>query len=190
VADPDLVLASGSPRRLELLRLVDLDPQVRVPEVDEQPRDGEDAVAYAARVARDKMDAVEAPGAVVLAADTTVILDGRPLGKPRDAQDATDMLRQLRGREHVVVTAVAVRDAQGAVTETAVHTRVTFAEISDQAIDWYVATGEPLDKAGAYGIQGRAAAFVQRIEGSWTNVVGLPLAQTCVLLRAAGVSLP
>ena len=184
------MLASRSPRRLELLRLLDLEPVVRVPQVDEQVRDGEDPVTYVTRVARDKIAAVQAPGAVVVGADTTVILDDQPLGKPRDPRDAVDMLRRLRGREHVVVTAVAVRYTTGAIAHAAVHTYVTFAALTDEAIEWYVATGEPLDKAGAYGIQGRAAAFVERINGSWTNVVGLPLTETCVLLRAAGVRVP
>ena len=190
MAEPALVLASGSPRRLELLRLLDLDPQVRVPHVDEQPRPGEEAVAYAARVARDKIAAVDTPGAVVLAADTTVIVDGEPLGKPADADAAAALLRRLRGRDHVVVTAVAVRDADRGLSQTVVTTDVTFSWIADDTIDWYVATGEPLDKAGAYAIQGRAAAFVERINGSWTNVVGLPLTETRALLRDAGLHVP
>ena len=190
MAEPRLVLASGSPRRLELLRLLDLDPEVRIPHVDEQPRPGEEAVAYAARVAYEKIAAVPAPGAVVLAADTTVILDGEPLGKPEDADGAAAMLRRLRSRDHTVVTAVAVRNAGGDVTQATVTTKVSFSPLSDDLISWYVATDEPLDKAGAYAIQGRAAAFVERIDGSWTNVVGLPLAETVELLRAAGLRVP
>ena len=161
------------------------------PDVDETPLDGEDPVTHVIRLAKAKACAVAtAGGEVVLAADTVVILDGAVLGKPRDADDAVGMLRRLRGRAHTVATGVAVARHSGAVVETVVSTEVVFAAISDAAITAYVATGEPLDKAGAYAIQGGAAAFVTRINGSWTNVVGLPVVETLDLLRDAGVAVP
>ena len=188
---PVLVLASGSPRRVELLRLAGLEPVVCPPEIDEARRPGESAVAYVARLAREKARcAPVAEGTVVLAADTAVVLDGDLLGKPSDAEEAAAMLMRLRGRSHRVSTGVAVLTAAGALAETVLTTEVAMAPISNEAIAGYVATGEPLDKAGAYGIQGRAAAFVARIDGSWTNVVGLPLVETLDLLRDAGVEVP
>lgn len=185
----DVILASGSPRRLALLRLVGLEPVVRPVDVDERPHPGEAAPEYVARLARDKAAAVAENGAVVLAADTTVVLDGEVLGKPRDAAHAADMLQRLQGRGHAVSTGVAVL-AGGQLHELVVTTEVEMVALERRTIDWYVGTGEPLDKAGGYGIQGRAAAFVRRIDGSWTNVVGLPLAEACALLRKAGVALP
>jgi septum formation protein len=183
-----LVLASGSPRRLELLRAAGLEPLVRPPDVDEAPRPGEAPVPYVARVARDKVRAVpREDGEVVLAADTTVVIDGEPLGKPADAAHAADLLRRLTGSAHHVTTAVAVLDAAGALTESVVTTEVRMVALDDAAIAAYVATGEPLDKAGAYAIQGRAAALVERIDGSYTNVVGMPLVETLRLLAAAGI---
>ena len=192
VADPAaLVLASASPRRRELLRLAGLDPQVRPADVDETPADGEDPVAHVVRLAKAKACTVPAAdGEVVLAADTVVILDGAVLGKPRDEADAVGMLRRLRGRAHTVVTGVAVAHPTRGFAQTVVSTEVVFAAISDAAIAAYVATGEPLDKAGAYAIQGGAAAFVTRLNGSWTNVVGLPVVETLDLLRDAGVAVP
>lgn len=185
---PSLVLASGSPRRLELLRAAGLDPLARPPDVDEAPRPGEAPVPYVVRVARDKVRAVpREDGEVVLAADTTVVVDGEPLGKPADAAHAADLLRRLAGSAHHVTTAVAVLDAVGGLTESVVTTEVRMVALDDAAIAAYVATGEPLDKAGAYAIQGRAAALVERIDGSYTNVVGMPLVETLRLLAAAGV---
>lgn len=188
---PRLVLASASPRRRELLELAGLDPVVVPADVDEAALPGEDPVAYVARVARAKADgAPVAGGAVVVAADTTVVLDGHRLGKPRDAQDAVAMLRRLQGRGHLVLSGVAVLRPGGQIAQTVVTTQVVMAPLSREAIDAYVATGEPLDKAGSYGIQGRGAAFVARIDGSWTNVVGLPLVETLDLLRDAGIAVP
>jgi septum formation protein len=187
---PRLILASASPRRLELLRLAGLEPVVQPADIDETPLHGEDPVPHVLRLARDKACAVTADDAVVLGADTTVVLDGEVLGKPADAATAVAMLSRLRGRTHTVWTAVAVTDPLGRVAETVVSTEVVFAPLSDAAIAAYVGTGEPLDKAGAYGIQGRAAAFIPRINGSWSNVVGLPLVETLELLRDAGVALP
>jgi septum formation protein len=185
----ELVLASGSPRRKSLLSDVDVDFVVVPADVDESSLVGEDAKTYVARVATLKAQTVREshPNAVVLAADTTVDRDGVILAKPVDAADATSMLRSLSGREHFTHTAVCV--AQGDLVDTVVvSTAVTFRSLGTEEIDWYVRTGEPLDKAGAYGIQGRAAGFVTSISGSVSNVVGLPLAETVGLLRKAGVN--
>ncbi len=173
---PRLLLASSSPRRLALLRALGLEPEVRPADVDETLRPGEDPHAAAERLARAKASAVaaEAPeGAVVLAADTIVVLDGEALGKPRDAEDARRMLRALRGRAHDVVTGVALaRD--GALVSGRETTEVVFAAMTDEEVDAYVATGEPADKAGAYALQGLGGLFVERISGTPSNVVGLP----------------
>ena len=185
----ELVLASGSPRRKSLLSDLDIDFLVVPADVDESSLVGEDAKTYVARVATLKAQTVREsyPNAVVLAADTTVDRDGEILAKPVDAADAALMLRSLSGREHFTHTAVCV--AHGDLVDTVVvSTAVTFRSLSTEEIDWYVRTGEPLDKAGAYGIQGRAAAFVSSISGSVSNVVGLPLAETIGLLRKAGVN--
>ena len=185
----ELVLASGSPRRKSLLSDLDVDFIVVPADVDESSLVGEDAKTYVARVATLKAQTVREsyPNAVVLAADTTVDRDGEILAKPVDAADAASMLRSLSGREHFTHTAVCV--AHGDLVDTeVVSTAVTFRCLGTEEIDWYVRTGEPLDKAGAYGIQGRAAAFVSSISGSVSNVVGLPLAETIGLLRKAGVN--
>lgn len=181
-----LVLASGSPRRHQLLTSVGVAFSVAAPDIDETPSDGEDPVAYVERLARAKAAAVHAgPTDVVLAADTTVALDREILGKPADAADARRMLRSLSGRTHDVHTGVAVRDGSG--TRSAVETtRVAMSSIAPDDLDWYVRTGEPLDKAGAYAVQGSGALFVRSIEGSASNVVGLPLTLLAELLAAAG----
>lgn len=187
-----LYLASQSPRRRELLaqlgvtfEVIDVDvPEVRA--VGESPR------AYVERVARQKTSAglrgVQSrdPGAVVLGADTEVVLDDRVFGKPRDAADAAAMLRALSGRTHVVISVVCCA-RQGAAEVAACESTVTFADLSDAAIARYVATGEPFGKAGAYAIQGRAAAFIQHLSGSYSGVMGLPLFETAALLRRAGI---
>ncbi len=160
----------------------DIDPA----DVDETPHDGEAPAPYVRRIARAKADAVAArhPGRTVLAADTTVVLGAAILGKPADRADAARMVRALAGREHEVLTAVAVaRDGQ--VDEHVESTRVTFAPMTEGEIAWYVASGEADDKAGAYGIQGLAARFIPRIEGSYSNVVGLPVAVVHGMLTAA-----
>ncbi|MCH1489926.1 MAG: Maf family protein [Ilumatobacteraceae bacterium] len=185
----ELVLASGSPRRKSLLSDLDVDFIVVPADVDESSLVGEDAKTYVARVATLKAQTVREsyPNVVVLAADTTVDRDGEILAKPVDAAAAASMLRSLSGREHFTHTAVCV--AHGDLVDTVVvSTAVTFRSLATEEIDWYVRTGEPLDKAGAYGIQGRAAAFVSSISGSVSNVVGLPLAETIELLRKAGVN--
>lgn len=157
-------------------------------DVDESTVKGESAIDYVQRVATLKATTVSLahPLDVVLAADTTVDRDGTILAKPIDDDDATSMLRSLSGREHLTHTAVCVASA-GTIKTALVSTAVTFRALSDEEINWYVGTGEPLDKAGAYGIQGRAAGFVASISGSVSNVVGLPLAETTELLRTVGV---
>ena len=181
-----LILASASPRRAELLRSSGFEFDVEAANVDETPRAGEPPAAYTQRVARDKARHVAASHAgehaVVLGADTEVVLGRRILGKPADEDDARRMLRTLAGHVHEVLTAVVIVREDKEAAEV-VTTRVWFAHMTDAEIDWYVASGEPMDKAGAYGIQGRGARFVERIDGSWSNVVGLPVAVVHRLLR-------
>ena len=188
MAEPTLVLASGSPRRAALLARLGLSPEIRPPEVDERPREGEHPAALVARLAESKARAVRRVGdrEVVLAADTVVVLDEEALGKPVDDAAAAEMLRRLSGRTHEVVTGVAVH------TDAACHratqtTRVRFQDLTEVEIAWYLGTGEPRDKAGAYGLQGAGAALVDRVDGSDTNVIGLPLSTAVRLLRAAGL---
>jgi septum formation protein len=184
-----LVLASASPRRRELVASLGVPFEVVVSDIEEtlDPVPLPEAVA---RLALRKARAVAAsrPAAIVLAADTIVVIDGQALGKPADADEARAMLRTLRGRTHEVMTGVAVVDA--ATGRDAVDTdisRVTMAAFSDAAIDCYVASGEPLDKAGAYAIQGAGGVFVDEVRGSVTNVVGLPLATVVRLLEVHGI---
>jgi septum formation protein len=184
-----LILASASPRRADLLTSAGFTFDVSPAEVDETPRDGELPDAYALRVARDKAEAVAATrgtAAPVLSADTVVVADGRLLGKPADEQEAIEMLRLLSGRVHAVHTAVVVLTRRGQLAEV-VTTRVRFVALTADEIRWYVSTGEPYGKAGAYAIQGRGSRFVDWIEGSWSNVVGLPVATAYRLLAQAGV---
>lgn len=179
-----LVLASGSPRRRELLAGIGLDFEVRPADIDESLRPGEGPPEYVRRLSVEKAEAVAADDEVVIAADTTVDVDGRTLEKPIDDGHARSMLRLLSGRSHAAHTGVTVLAPSGATT-IVVSTTVRFVELDDEMIEWYLATGEANDKAGAYGIQGPAGAFVERIDGSVTNVIGLPLAETLVLLRQA-----
>ena len=176
-ADHRLILASGSPRRRELLEMLGLPFRVIVPAVDETRKTSEVPDRYVVRVARDKALAVarQEPGAVVLAADTAVVLRAEEVfGKPRSAEEAVAMLQRLEGRTHQVMSAVAV--AQGERVEHAIDiTDVTFRTLPQRMIEDYVATGEALDKAGAYAVQGHGALYVEAIEGSYSNVVGLPL---------------
>ncbi|WP_242346895.1 Maf family protein [Anaeromyxobacter terrae] len=186
-----LVLASQSPRRRELLAQLGVPHEVLPANTDESVRPGEPAREYVARVAREKARAV--PGELVLAADTAVVLGGEVLGKPRDAEDARRMLAALSGSAHEVLTGVCIRRLMGADAlelEAVVSTTVRFAPLDPASIAWYVGTGEPLDKAGAYAIQGAGGAFVLAVQGSVSNVVGLPLAETAELLRRAGHPLP
>ena len=198
-----LVLASSSPRRRELLTQAGFKFEVQAANIPEDPRPNEDPIAYVVRLAREKAEAVfreitkapasdqrasaalQVPAAAlqVLAADTTVTLDNQILGKPENPADAARMLRLLSGRTHRVITGVAVVTATH--TEVAAEvTGVTFLTLSDQEIETYIATGEPMDKAGAYAIQGRAARWIPRIVGDYFNVVGLPIALVSTLLES------
>ncbi|HEX4138143.1 MAG TPA: Maf family protein [Bryobacteraceae bacterium] len=182
-----LVLASRSPRRAELLAAAGIEFTVRVTDIDETPLAGEAPRDYVLRMAETKARAVEVNNdagneEVILAADTTVVLANEIMGKPVDDADATRMLRALAGNRHEVLTAIAVKRAGHIVTDIAT-TSVWFARLSEAEIAEYVASGEPMDKAGAYGIQGLASKFIDRIEGSYSNVVGLPVAPTYRLLR-------
>lgn len=185
---PRIILASQSPRRRELLTLVGIAHEVRPADIDESVLPGEVPEAHAERLAREKAHTVAAlePGGVVVAADTIVVVDGRILGKPTDDADARRMLRDLAGRAHTVFTAMAV--ARGERTVSAVErVAVTVRPLADDEIAAYVATGEPRDKAGAYGIQGHGATLVERIDGDFFAVVGLSLVRLVALLREAGV---
>ena len=176
-----LVLASASPRRVRLLRAAGLEFEQRPAHIDESARVGESAEQYVQRLAEDKARAVWRMGCRTLGADTVVVLGGRVLCKPRDASHARKMLRSLSGRSHRVLTGVTVFDGEDVRTDFD-ETRVRFRPLKDPEITEYVATGEPLDKAGGYGIQGGAASFVESIEGSRSNVVGLPLELVARLL--------
>ena len=188
---PTLVLASGSPRRRQLLESLGLEIEVRPADIDETPLESESGCDCALRLAEAKARSVVREGELVLAADTVVVLEGDLLGKPGNAAEAAAMLRRLSGREHEVMTGVAVCDLSRSLRLAFVEvTKVRFAELSEAEIAWYVATGEPLDKAGAYGIQGHGSLFVDAIEGNYSNVVGLPLAPTYRLLRRAGYPWP
>lgn len=170
-----LVLASQSPRRMELLRNAGFEFEVRAPEVDETPRPAEPPRDYAIRVACQKATAVPSgENEIILSADTVVVVNGEMLGKPSDVEEARQMLRKLSGRMHTVITAICLRAPQKTVTDLE-ETRVWFDYLTDQEIDEYVATGEPMDKAGGYAIQGLASKFIPRIEGCYFNVVGLPI---------------
>jgi len=198
-----IYLASRSPRRRELLKQAGIAFEImlfredmrRGVDVDESPHPGEDPQAYVLRIARSKAEAANLrlqqrrlPDYPVLAADTTVVLGRRILGKPADHAEAQAMLSELSGRTHEVLTAVAVCRHDRLETRLSVSS-VEFAELSMARIRQYVATGEPLDKAGAYGIQGRAGAFVRRLSGSYTGVMGLPLYETVELLESFGMGL-
>src|SRR5438034_6206305 len=183
-----IVLASGSPRRRQLLEMIGLEFRVVPPEVDESLGPAEQAEGYVTRLAREKATTVarRERGAVVLAADTTVVLRGTIFGKPANPEEAAEMLRQLEGRKHQVMTAVAVA-LDGRVEHALDVTDVTFRPLTDAQIAAYVATGEPLDKAGAYAIQGKGAALVEGIRGDFFGVMGLPLRLALELLERFGV---
>jgi septum formation protein len=184
-----LILASASPRRAELLASAGFDFTIEPADVDESILAGEEPAAYVLRVARAKASTVaercRKSGSPVVAADTTVVADGEILAKPEDDEDAVRMLKRLSGAVHEVLTAVVVVFA-GRESAEVVRTRVRLLPLTQEEIRWYVATGEPFGKAGAYGIQGRAARFVDWIEGSWSNVVGLPVATVDRLLKGLG----
>src|SRR5712691_5300380 len=173
-----LILASASPRRAEILRTVGWPFATLAVGIDESRRAGEEAVAYVERVARAKAEAaaLRAAGSTILGADTVVVIANEVLGKPRDDEDARRMLRLLRDRWHQVLTGVALVNGETGSSKVAHEvTEVRFAEMSEDEIGWYVATGEPQDKAGAYAIQGQGARFIKKIRGDYFNVVGLPV---------------
>ncbi len=202
---PHLYLASHSPRRRELLRQINVRfetlllraDRLRGSDVEEVPLAGEAPADYVVRIARAKAQSgvirirqrALTPG-VVLAADTEVILDDEALGKPRDAEAAAQMLQRLSGRRHEVLSAVAVATGESAIDLRLSRSFVEIRPLEAAEIRRYVATGEPLDKAGAYAVQGLGAMFVARLEGSYSGVMGLPLYETVELLRAAGFQLP
>ncbi len=181
-----LVLASASPRRRELLGLLGLVPEVVPAGIDESWRAGEQPEPHAERLAREKAAAVRRDGAAVVAADTIVVVDGDILGKPVDAAEAAAMLRRLSGRDHLVHTAMAA-SWRGRIASGVETTRVWFRPLDEATIRAYVATGEPLDKAGAYGIQGYGAVIVEKIEGDYFTVMGLGLGRLVALLREVGL---
>jgi len=208
-----LILASASPRRAELLRAAGYEFETVVANVDERARDGETPTEYVRRLAAEKSAAVQAAlkgcatsegtGAtpvlvaqpfmaadtIILGADTTVVIDGEILGKPRDDDEAAAMLRQLAGRRHEVLTGVSIRHGAHEVGRVE-STAVWFSVLTKEDIAWYVASGEGRDKAGAYAIQGLASRFIPRIEGSYANVVGLPVTAVAELLRSVLASHP
>ena len=185
----NLILASASPRRRELLDLFGIDFDVRPADIDESLIDGEDAADYTLRLAVEKAQTVAAGfgGHFVLGSDTTVALDGECLGKPVDADEAVAMLNRLSGSVHEVLSAVALVHPGGVVESRLSTTRVELALLPEGWIQDYVVSGEPMDKAGAYGIQGTAGIWVRRLDGSYSGVVGLPLFETGELLRRAGL---
>lgn len=184
MTEPRIVLASSSPRRRELLTMIGVAHEVMPPDIDESYLPGEAPLAHAERLAREKAATIASaiPDAIVIGADTIVVIDGEVLGKPRNEPHAADMLRQLSGRTHEVLTAVAV--ARGTRVESEVEiVSVTFRDLDDNEIRAYIATREPMDKAGAYGIQGYGATIVQRIAGDFFAVMGLALGRLIRLLE-------
>jgi septum formation protein len=186
VSRPPVVLASASPRRRELLRLVGIEHTVIPADVDETHPPSEAPAVYAERLARQKAAAIERDDAVVIGSDTIVVVDGEVLGKPRDREQAVAMLRRLSGRAHVVMTGVAVA-WRGRISSGVEEVGVTLRALSDDEIRRYVETGEPMDKAGAYGIQGFGATIVDRVDGDYFAVMGLPLNRLVRLCRALGL---
>src|SRR4051812_2709854 len=191
MTSPRVILASQSPRRRELLTLVGIAHEVQPADIDESYLAGEKPAAHAERLARGKCAVIaeRAPDALVIGSDTIVVVDGDVLGKPANESDAAHMLRRLSGRSHIVVTAVAVAwrgETRSAVEEV----NVTFPSLSDDDIAAYIATREPMDKAGAYGIQGYGATIVERVDGDYFAVVGLPLNRLTRLLESLGLEYP
>jgi septum formation protein len=183
VSRPILILASGSPRRRQLLEMLGIEVAIQPPHVPEIREPHELPQPYVERLAREKAASVS--GDLVLAADTTVVVEGEVLEKPADPDDALRMLRRLQGRTHQVITAIALKTSGGTLTATDI-TAVTFRAADDAFLAAYVATGEPMDKAGAYGIQGYGAALVEGIQGDFFSVMGLPVRLVLQLLEQAG----
>lgn len=199
-----IYLASKSPRRRELLRQVGVefellllrDASPRGPEVSEEVHPGEKAEDYVARVTREKVEYAantmswrRLPMRPILSADTTVVIDGRILGKPADAAEAAEMLKLLSGKTHLVLTSVAVHHDEQ-TWQTTQSSEVSFGNLTDEMIRAYCATAEPYDKAGGYAVQGLAAVFIKNITGSYSGIMGLPLYETAELLRKAGIPIP
>jgi nucleoside triphosphate pyrophosphatase len=185
---PRVILASSSPRRRELLSLIGIAHDVVPADIDESYLPGETPAGHAERLARQKAATVAnaAPDAVTIGADTIVVVDGDVLGKPRDAAHAAEMLRRLSGRSHRVITAVAVV-WRGSTASTIEEVGVTFRRLAEREITAYIATGEPMDKAGAYGIQGYGATIVERVDGDYFAVMGLALNRLVRLLEGLGL---
>jgi len=187
MSKPRVLLASASPRRRELLNLVGIEHEVRPANIDETYLAGEKPREHAERLAREKAVAIDAPDAVTIGSDTIVVVDGPVLGKPRDRAHAAAMLRQLSGRSHVVMTGVAAR-WRGVLASGLEEVGVTFRTLSEDDIERYIDTGEPMDKAGAYGIQGFGATIVDRVDGDYFAVMGLPLNRLVRLLQSLGLN--
>ena len=188
MADKPLILASGSPRRRELLSKMGYTFEICTPDVDEHVSGHARDIVYTLAERKAKAGASHYDRGILIASDTLVSLDGAPLGKPTDAGDARRMLRALSDREHEVFSGVCVVDIETLRHETrAVRTGVTFRALTDDEIDAYIATGEPMDKAGAYAIQGGAGAFVTRLDGSFENVMGFPVQEVREMLEAFGM---
>jgi septum formation protein len=183
---PRVFLASASPRRRDLLNLVGIDHEVRPANIDETYLPGEQPRDHAERLAREKAVAIDGSDSVTIGSDTIVVVDGQVLGKPRDRAHAAEMLRQLSGRSHIVITGVAAR-WRGVLASGLEEVGVTFRQLTDDEIERYIDTGEPMDKAGAYGIQGFGATIVDRVDGDYFAVMGLPLNRLVRLLRALGL---
>lgn len=190
-----IILASSSPRRLDLLKNLGIDVTVCRPEVMEMPDQGESPLEFTLRMAKDKarecLSRVSDDGDIwVIGADTTVVCQGNQLDKPADREDAKRMLKLLSGKTHKVITSFCVLDSKGKVEETrSVESFVTFRCMTDREIEWYVGSEEPMDKAGAYGAQGLGSAFIEKVDGSYTNVIGLPLCELLsVLIEVGAVS--
>jgi nucleoside triphosphate pyrophosphatase len=199
VDDPDVatdcarfVLASGSPRRAEILERLGIDFEILAADIDETPLRDERPLELVVRVSAAKADVVSAqrPGQIVVAADTVVVVDGEPLGKPHHPDAAAAMLDRLLGRSHTVLTGVVVRGADGTEHAVVESATVTMRQVGPDVRDWYVATGEALDKAGAYALQGVGALLVDSVGGDPTTIIGLPFGPTVDLLRRAGLRFP
>jgi septum formation protein len=186
VSEPRVILASASPRRRELLTLAGIRHDVRPANIDESYIQGETPWQHAERLARQKVEAIDAPNDVVIGSDTIVVVDGDVLGKPTDRRHAAEMLRRLNGRTHTVMTGVAVRWHERLVSDL-VSVDVGFRLLNDDDIERYIDTGEPMDKAGAYGIQGFGATIVDRVDGDYFAVMGLPLNRLVRLAESLGL---